>query len=194
MPAVTNPGAVSASGELIFGVNTVSGSGTLSSNMVPVGAKKVMLGVDTANMDAYLNITTQLTRGGSVQTFNSSYLDTGTNGLFFTDNSPSPIARCAGSTWYCPTSVLTLDAVLSDGGSTTLNQVGVQFQVGNAEALFSTSNSAFGNAGGAAPTGSTAFAWGMPFFYGKRVYLSIWDLDPPFGTSSVPPWYAWTAL
>jgi hypothetical protein len=64
------------------------------------------------------------------------------------------------------------------------------FQVGNAEALFSTSNTAFSDAAGAAPTGSTAFAWGMPFFYGKRVYMSIWDLK----VGSAGPWYAWTAL
>jgi hypothetical protein len=62
--------------------------------------------------------------------------------------------------------------------------------VGNAEALFSTSNTAFSDAAGAAPTGSTSFAWGMPFFYGKRVYMSIWDISGP----TVAPWYAWTAL
>jgi hypothetical protein len=185
MPAVTNPGAASATGELIFGLNT------RPNNTVPLMAKKVMLGVDVNNMDAYLNITTQLTRGANVQTFSSSYLDTGTNGLFFSDTSPSPLALCLGSTWYCPQNLLTLDAVISDGGSTTQNAVGVQFQVANAEALFSTSNTAFSGASGAAPTGSTAFAWGMPFFYGKRVYMSIWDIT---SFSSPAPWYAWTGL
>ena len=191
MPAVKNPGAVSASGELIFGVDTVAGSGTLSNNTVPSGIKKVLLGVDWSNADAYLNITTQIKHGSSFHTLAKSYLDTGTNGLFFNDNPAFPIARCAGSTWYCPASVVTLDAVLSDGGSTTLNQVSVQFQVGNAEALFSTSNTAFSDASGAAPTGSTSFAWGMPFFYGRRVYMSVWDITA-FGNSA--PWYAWTGI
>jgi hypothetical protein len=191
MPAVTDPGAASASGELIFGVDSIAGSNVLSNNTVPSGARKVLLSVDTANIDAYLNITTQLTLGGLVQTFTSSYLDTGTNGLFFNDSSPAPIARCAGSSWYCPKSVMTLNAVLSDGGSTVLNPVSVAFQVGNAEALFSTSNTAFGDSAGAAPTGSTSFAWGMPFFYGKRVYMSIWDIT---SSSGAGPWYAWTAL
>jgi hypothetical protein len=185
MPEVTNPGAASASGELIFGLNT------RPNNALPLVAKKVMLGVDVNNMNAYLNITTQLMRGANVQTFDSSYLDTGTNGLFFNDTSPSPIARCLGSTWYCPLSLMALDALLSDGGSTTQNVVGVQFQVANAEALFSTSNTAFSGASGAAPAGSTAFAWGMPFFYGKRVYMSIWDITT-FGSAG--PWYAWTGL
>jgi hypothetical protein len=192
MPAVTNPGAATASGELIFGVDTVTGGAGLSNNTVPTGVTKVMLGMDSspANLPSYLNITTQLLRGANVQTFISSYLDTGTNGLFFQDGSPSPIPRCVGSTWYCPTSNLTLDAILSDGGSAT-NAVPLRFQVGNAEALFSTSNSAFGDAAGAPPANSTdAFSWGMPFFYGRRVYMSIWDITNDIGT----PWYAWSAL
>jgi hypothetical protein len=193
MPAVTDPGAATASGELIFGVDTVSGGASLSNNMVPAGIKKVLLGVDVNNMPAYLNITTQLRPGASVQTFASSYLDTGTNGLFFLDSSAAPITRCVGSTWYCPKSTLTLDAVLSDGGGTLQNAVAVQFQVGNAEALFSTSNTAFSDAAGAppvGPNGSAAFAWGMPFFYGRRVYMSIWDITG----AVVAPWYAWSAL
>jgi hypothetical protein len=195
MPTPGVLGAVSASGELVFGVDTVSGGPSLSSNMLPANATRVMLGIDPNQMDSYLNIGTRITQGGSLQTFASSYLDTGTNGLFFTDPS---IPRCAGSTWYCPRTALTLGAELLDGGSTAQSQVSVQFQVGNAEALFSTSNSAFSNAAGAAPTGSTAFAWGMPFFYGRRVYLSIWDIACESSHSCpVPamlPWYAWTAL
>lgn len=192
MPAVTDPGAASASGELIFGVDTIAtGSSKLSSNTVPANTKKVMLGVDTSNIDSYLNITTQLIRGSNTQVFLGSYLDTGTNGLFFTDTSNTPIPKCNNSTWYCPTSLMTLNAVLSDGGSTLLNQVPVQFQVGNAEALFSTSNTAFGDASGAAPGSSSDFAWGMPFFYGKRVYMSMWDITR---FNSPPPWYAWTGL
>jgi hypothetical protein len=161
-----------------------------------------MLGTDSspANLPWYLNITTRLRPGANAQTFVSSYLDTGTNGLFFLDSSASPIARCLGSTWYCPTSNLTLDAILSDGGSLA-NAVPVRFQVGNAEALFSTSNTAFSDLGGAPPAGpnsSSAFSWGMPFFYGRRVYMSIWDISCASSGTCPPqpivPWYAWSAL
>jgi hypothetical protein len=34
------------------------------------------------------------------------------------------------------------------------------------------------------------FAWGMPFFYGKQVYLSIWEQ----AGSVNGPWYAWAPL
>ena len=66
----------------------------------------------------------------------------------------------------------------------------MQFQVGNAEALFATSNTAFSDAVGTAPPGSSSFSWGMPFFYGKKVYMSIWDITGP----AIAPWYAWTGL
>jgi hypothetical protein len=189
MPAVSEPGAVSAAGELILGVDSTTGSATLSNNTVSAGVQKVLLGVDPVQIDAYLNISTELARPSGVQTYASSYLDTGTNGLFFAD-ARTPLPLCSGSTWYCPTGALSLDAVLSDGGNTGHNAVALRFQIGNAEALFSTSNTAFGSIAGTAPGGSTAFAWGMPFFYGRRVYMSIWDITGPV----VAPWYAWTPL
>jgi hypothetical protein len=68
--------------------------------------------------------------------------------------------------------------------------VPVAFQIANAEALFSTNNTAFSGASGAAPTGSSAFAWGMPFFYGKQVFLSIWQQ----AGSLSGPWVAWVPI
>lgn len=185
MPAVTQPGAATASGELIFGINTTP------NNTVPGNLTKVYLGMDYVNHpDSYLNITTNY--GG--RTFLSSYLDTGTNGIFFADNT---ISRCAGATWYCPKPNLKPTAVLSDGDNAASNTVNVLFDVANAEAMFSTQNSAFGGLAGAPPSaGSSAFAWGLPFFYGRTVYLSIWDWDAPLtGNRAVDyPWYAWTPV
>ena len=199
MPAVNDIGAASASGELIFGVDSIaSGTSGLSNNTVPSSTNKIMLGTDPLNIHSYLNITTQLFRGSNTQIYTGSYLDTGTNGLFFNDNSGTPIPNCGGAganvaAWYCPTNPgkLTLNATLTDGGSTSLNSVDLQFQVGNAEALFSTSNTAFSNAAGTAPGSSTDFAWGMPFFYGKRVYMSIWDITV---SGSATPWVTWVGI
>jgi hypothetical protein len=178
MPAVTHPGAATASGELIFGLDSTA------NNTVPVSVTKVYLGVDYVNnLSSYLNATTQY----HGTTYRSSYLDTGTNGLFFTDPS---LTQCNGATWYCPKDTMNTTAVISDGDNPTANTVGVAFQVGNVESLFSTNNTAFGDAAGSAPSGSTSFAWGMPFFYGRNVYLSIWQ--QPGALSG--PWYAWTPV
>jgi hypothetical protein len=203
MPAVTNPGAASASGELIFGIGT---QGAQGNNQLPAGIRKVFLGLDSvgAAYDSYLNISTQYS--GSI--YVSSYLDTGTNGLFF-DSPNSPVKLCTGGSWYCPSSILATSAKLWDGGVPLpvppllpdplfIPAVDVPFQIGNAEALFSTRNTAFSDAAGAAPSGSTSFAWGMPFFYGKKVYMSIWDISIPLSLplanpQSNPAWYAWTA-
>jgi hypothetical protein len=178
MPAVTDPGAATASGELIFGLNT------LPNNTPPATAGKVFLGVDFATRpDSYLNLSTVF-KGN---TFQRSYLDTGTNGLFFSD---ATMARCLGSTWFCPKATLNASALLSDGDNPLLNPVSVDFQIANAEALFSTNNTAFSGAAGAAPAGSTSFAWGMPFFYGRQVYLSIWQQ----AGSLNGPWVAWAPI
>jgi hypothetical protein len=178
MPAVTDPGAATASGELVFGLNTQP------NNTPPANATKVFLGVDyVSRPDSYLNITTVFNGG----TFQSSYLDTGTNGLFFSD---ATMTRCLGSTWYCPKATMNVSAGLSDGDNPSLNPVTVDFQIANAEALFSTNNTAFSGAAGAAPAGSISFAWGMPFFYGRQVYMSIWQQ----AGSLSGPWYAWASI
>jgi Protein of unknown function (DUF3443) len=178
MPAVTDPGASTASGELVFGLNTQA------NNTVPGDASKVFLGVDYVNrLDSYLNVTTRFNN----KTYVSSYLDTGTNGQFFTD---AALPLCTGGTWYCPNNAMNVSAVLSDGDYPQLHEAAVAFQIGNAETLFSTNNTAFQSLAGAAPAGSTTFAWGMPFFYGRQVFLSIWQQ----AGSLDGPWYAWTAL
>jgi hypothetical protein len=181
LPAVGGVGAATATGELVFGINTRTNN-QMNSNLT-----KVYLGTQwAANPASYLNVTTAY-KG---TTYYQSYLDTGTNGLFFTDNSSTPIPFCLGGTWYCPPSTLALSAVLSDGDAPSQNRTTVNFDVGNADAMFSTKNSAFGTLAGAPPQNGGSFSWGLPFFYGKKVYLSIWQQAGAING----PWYAWTLL
>ena len=186
LPAVTGLGASTASGELIFGINTQT------NNQLSASASRVRLGVDWhTNPDSYMNVTTRY-KG---QTIRNSYLDTGTNGLFFTDNSATPTPRCSNSSWYCPTSTQRQTATIADGDNLLpQNTMEVQFNVGNAEALFLTTNAAFGDLAGAPPSASStvapSFSWGLPFFYGRRVYLSIWQQAGAVNG----PWYAWSSL
>jgi len=188
MPAVSGAGAASARGELILGVNSyIPGSGNYSDNRVPIGAAKAELGVDYLNnLDSYLNVTT--TFHGT--DYPVSYLDTGTNGIFFSHADLTPYI-C--SSWYCPPSTLSLYADISDGKVIKTNAAGrVNFQIGNG--MFYTQNPAISdNAGPAigkdAASAAKVFAWGLPFFYGRQVYLSIWDFD-----AANPPWYAWAPI
>lgn len=171
LPSAPGVGASSASGELILGITDAQ----------IASIPKVNVGVDyMAKPNSYLNITTQYNN----QTIYNSYLDTGTNGLFFVNSS---IPLCAGSFWYCPTADSLQTAVLSDGDFPNLNQTPVSFTVGSADSMFRTANTAFGNLAGSPPGGLTSFSWGLPFFYGKKVFMSIWDQRGSLNG----PWYSW---
>jgi hypothetical protein len=193
MPAIpaNQPGAATAAGELILGVDP---------SHLPGNATQVFLGTHpNTNPDSYLSITTQYNN----HVFVNSYLDTGTNGLFFYDATLANSAcssQQASSYWYCPSTTLSnLQAILSDGDNPTLHQVSVSFQIANFAILSATSNTAFSDSGGAVngqdafgnPIPDTkTFAWGLPFFYGKQVALSIWQQSG----SPTGPWVAWAPL
>lgn len=184
LPSVTGLGASQVHGELIFGI------GTRSNNQIAAGASRVRLGVDfDNNKKSYLNVTT--TYNNSI--IYNSYLDTGTNGFFFSNKT---INNCTGSTWYCQDNLPTQIAVISDGDTLPFQNlpVNVKFNVANANTLFSTTNAAFGDLAGAPPgnlvAGELSFSWGLPFFYGKRVALSVWKKAGALDG----PWYSWSSL
>jgi hypothetical protein len=192
MPAISanNPGAQTAQGELVLGIDV--------NNLPP---NRVYLGVNTSS-NSYLSIKTVF----NGHTFDNSYLDTGTNGMFFHDTSipacdltPSQ-TETVFSYWYCPaTTRAGLSANLFDGDGDPLidTPVTVTFQIANYARLSLTNNTAFSDLAGAVNgrdtvhntyvADTTTFAWGMPFFYGKQVTMSIWQ--QPGSLSG--PWYAW---
>jgi hypothetical protein len=59
----------------------------------------------------------------------------------------------------------------------------VPFSIANAEQLFSTGNAAFNDLGGPNPG---AFDWGMPFFFGRKVFVAIEGQPTPAGAG--PYW------
>ncbi|CAE6686531.1 DUF3443 domain-containing protein [Paraburkholderia nemoris] len=145
LPAIADAGAPSVSGSLIFGI------GTQANNTL--GGATVFR---TNTQTGYVRTTS------AGQTYGQSYLDSGSNGLFFNN---SQLPQCGY--WYCPSSTQTASASISgtDGVSST-----VSFSVGNSNALFGSSNNAFDNLAGVA---SNSFGWGLPFFFGRRVYTAI---------------------
>ena len=165
MPSVPTGGATSLTGQLIFGINTQSNN---------------VLGTETvyaANSQA--NFTT-VYKG---QTSTKSFIDSGSNGYFFND---STLATCRLSTdFYCPTAPLSLSAVnqaASGGASGT-----VTFTIESVDNLNSgvTAASVGGNNG----TGSfsaTGFDWGLPFFFGRRVFVALENTTTAAGTG--PYW------
>jgi hypothetical protein len=163
LPAASLSGAPSLSGSLIFGIGTQSNN-QLASNTVL-----------TTSSDG--NVTTRL----ASKTLATSFIDSGSNGLYFDSSS---IPRCPGSNvpgFYCPSSPLNFSATLEGANAQTLN---VDFTIDNALGLFSTGvnhvlPTLAGNMGDA-----TTFDWGLPFFYGRRVFIGIEGMTPAVAPGS----------
>lgn len=173
LQAIPTAGQTTATGTLTFGIDTQS------NNLL--GTAFVLTTDSSGNFTTMFNS----------QTLNSSFIDSGSNGLFFPDNS-IPVCPNTGSNpnaddFFCPASTLSLMA-------TNQNQLGatslVNFQVANE----STINAGFyADAALAGPAATNAqlgsyFDFGLPFFYNKRVFTAI-D-GAPAGTA-VGPFYAY---
>jgi hypothetical protein len=164
LPAVPAGGATTLTGALIFGIDTQS------NNMV--GSATVY----AANSSG--NFTT--TYKGAALT--ASFLDSGSNGLFFSD---ATIPRCFGSRgFYCPAQTLTLSAINTSADGAASGTIG--FSIENLQALDASVRAAA--VGGSLGRGnrSRAFDWGMPFFFGRTVFLAIDGAGTLHGTG--PYW------
>jgi hypothetical protein len=162
LPEVTSPGAPTLDGTLIFGI------GTQSNNQLTSGT------VLTTNDFGY--ITTEF----AGKSLNTSFIDTGSNGLYFDS---STIPSCSGSStgFYCPTSRATLSATLRGANAVTAL---IPFSVDNASALFvGASNNVLPTLAGTIGDPNT-FDWGLPFFYGRRVFIGIEGMTPSLTTGS----------
>lgn len=154
LPPLSSIGAVSASGTLTFGIST------RPNNQLGSAA------VHTVDGDGLLST---LYRGNS---YNSSYVDSGTGDLEIPDDS-IPVCKFVASGYSCP---LTTDSLLgyissSDGSNETL----VGFSVANAATLFNDHPdfAAFNDLADTSPPEENSFAWGAPFFYGRSVFTGI---------------------
>ncbi len=155
MESVSDGGQPSATGSLVFGIGTQSNNG--------LGSATVL------TLNGYGNLTTTF----SGRSYSSGFFDTGSNALYFSTATlsglPSP-PSCNG--FYCPASTQTLQAT----NTGTSGQSIASFKVGNGTTLIGTGYQAFDDL--AAPQDSHTFDWGLPFFFGRNVYIGI------YGTSA----------
>ena len=148
MPAVPAGGLTTLTGTLIFGIDTQSNNN--------VGSATVYAA------DSFGNFTT--TYKGV--TLTSSFLDSGSNGFFFDD---AAIPACSTqSGFYCPPSPLPLSALntsASGAPSGTVNFTIVNLQALDASIRAASVGGSIGQSG--------SFDWGMPFFFGRTVFVAI---------------------
>jgi len=165
LPNVPANGAASVSGSLILGI------GTAGNNMPPAG-------ISVLTTDNFGDLNT-VYKGQNLP----AIIDTGSNGFFFPDAAIPPCGPPAGPSFYCPGSTLNLNATMSGINGT---QKPLQFQVANANSLVQTNNGAFNNLGGTFNSPPT-FDWGLPFFFGRTVFVGIEGQVSPLGTG---PYFA----
>ena len=158
LPAVTGAEA-SITGSLIFGIGT-------QSNNALGNATVYTINPSTGDITTRFNNTTY-----------TSFLDTGSNAIYFLDTATTGFPTCTDLTfWYCPTSPQSPSATNqgANGVSSTFT-----FTVANADTL--TGNGTIGVANGLAGPNSGMFDWGLPFFYGRKVYTAIENQNTPGG-------------
>jgi len=155
LPTVPAGGAATASGSLIFGI------GTQSNNAL--GSAQVYAVTD----QAYFTTTYNGTQ------YSNSFIDSGSNAFYFLDSATLGNIACADNPgWYCPASTLNFTVTNTGTNSTTGS---VSFTIANADSLFDTGYAAFTNLGGDSGKSPATdyFDFGVPFFYGRNVFVGI---------------------
>jgi Protein of unknown function (DUF3443) len=164
LPSVPASGMPTASGSLVFGIGTQANNALGSAHVYTT--------------DAVGNFSTTF-KG---RTYSASFLDTGSNGLYFLDSSTIGLPPCRrpNSDFSCPSSTESYTAT-NRGSNGTSGEV--SFSVANAESLFRTGNDALNDLGG---PDSGQFDWGLPFFLGRTTFVGIEGQATPGGTG--PYW------
>lgn len=160
LPSISGTGAARLEGSLIFGIGT-------RGNNVPVNPQVIRVNQNTGAFITQLNAVN----------YSNSFLDSGSNALYF-DSGGLP--DCPGNPdFYCPASTQNLSATMR---STTGAGAVVSFRVANADTLFSANPAffAFNNLAGSTSDASR-FDWGLPFFFGRKVFIAIEGQSTPEG-------------
>jgi hypothetical protein len=167
LPSISANGVPSVNGSLILGI------GTQSNNTVP--------GVTSFPANQSGNFTTKF----NSTSLTHSFIDSGSNGLFFPPTSQLPICSIA---WFCP-SPAPLSLSATNTGAFGSPSGDVPFQIGNFQSLLlsNPSSKVFPDIGGSFPN---QFDWGLPFFFGRNVHVGI-DGKPSPSLGATGPFWAY---
>lgn len=157
LPSVAQGGEASVGGSLVFGIGT-------QANNALGSATVLALDPDTLTLPTTF-------RGKS---YAMSFIDSGSNAIYFLDSSATSLPACPGGLedFDCPATpgTVAFRATIEGGNGVSSS---VSFAVANAEALFTDeTNACFADLAGPG-AGSDYFDWGLPFFYGRGVFYAI---------------------
>jgi hypothetical protein len=169
LPAISAQGAPSVSGALVFGIGTRDNNALGGATVIPLDSNGYFL--------------TKYPSNGS---YAVSFLDSSSNAIYFADGATAGIPTCSSpyASFYWPSATLNLSAAVRDARG--LVNLDVSFSVANAMSLFAGSNVAFDNLAGPGAdisSGSSSlsayFDWGLPFYFGRKVFTSIEGQSTP---------------
>ncbi len=156
LPNLTNDnGDVSVQGQVIFGI------ATQADNPLPATGLSVLGADGNGDFTATYN-------GGTAVL--PALIDSGTDSYAFNDSSIAVCSSGAFVGYYCPAvapqSVFAVNTGVGVNNATST----VNFAIADPNTFVSGAAAFIDLAGGG---GSTNFTWGMPFFYGRKVYIGI---------------------
>ncbi len=167
LPSVAAGGMASASGSVVLGIGTLPDNSPAGVTMYPL------------NQD-----------GEFTTTFNgatyTSFIDTGSNALYFSAGKLLPACTGSNSEWYCPSTTTSLSAAIK--GATGSPSKTDAFEIGNFLSLVYSSNMVFSDVGGSTGSMGSFFDWGLPFYFGHNVYIGFEGKTSSLGTG---PYFAY---
>jgi len=155
LPSIAAGGAPTAAGSLIFGIGTQTNNALGTAQVYAV------------TPDQYFTTTYNGTQ------YPLSYIDSGTTILSFLDSASLGGIECLDyAGLYCPATPLSFTVTNTGTNGTTGS---LTFSIENADSLVSTGYAAFNDLGGDSGNGGSSdyFAFGVPFFYGRNVFVGI---------------------
>jgi hypothetical protein len=173
LPTIPASGQATASGSLIFGIGTESNNALGSAQIYATEAGEYF--TTTYNGVSYSN----------------SFIDSGSNALYFLDHATLGINDCADAPgFYCPGSTVSYTVTNSGTNGTSGS---VSFSIANADSLFNTDFAAFNDLGGDSGTSPATdyFDFGVPFFFGRNVFVGIAGKTVPTGASAPYGYWAY---
>jgi hypothetical protein len=173
LPGITPSGAgqvASMQGSIVFGIDTQANNSSAGSTLLQL------------NQTNYGDFITTAFNG---TTMAGSFLDTGSNGLYF-DNNPAGVTDCSNNSgasgFYCTNG---FNIVSSSATLTGTNGVPKTVSFSVSTPSFENGYSVYPMLAG--PLGqSGTFDWGLPFFYGRSVFIGIEGMTSNLGTG---PYY-----
>jgi len=173
LPNLVNAnGDASVQGEVIFGIATQTDNALPAAGLTVLGA------------NASGDFTATYTING-VATVLPALIDSGIDSYAFSDPTIAVCASGAFVGYYCPAVAPQATSAINTGVGVNNATNTVDFAIADPNTFVANAAAFIDLAGGG---GSTTFAWGMPFFYGRKVYIGI---DQRVAATYTGPYYAY---